>query len=123
MDLPPAELQTSLQLAGVPLAKYTPKTGRLTLCDPSHTTANYKRWRLDWVAEAESTRWKALHHTPLEPKHVSLLWQLQHGCIPATKQLQHMSPDNTDKCPACGNMAANRSTPLPEPEHREDLAH
>ncbi|KAJ2760752.1 hypothetical protein IWQ56_005410, partial [Coemansia nantahalensis] len=27
-----------------------------------------------------------------------------------------MSPDNTDKC-------ADRTTPLPAPEHREDLAH
>ncbi|KAJ2716224.1 hypothetical protein H4R19_000771 [Coemansia spiralis] len=111
MDLSSAEHQSSLQLAGVPLAKYTPKIGRMTLCDPSRTAANYKRRRPDWVAEAEHTRWRALHHTPLEPKHVSLLWQLQ-----------HMSPDNTDKCPACGNMAANRSTLLPAPEHREDLA-
>ncbi|KAJ2716779.1 hypothetical protein H4R19_000426, partial [Coemansia spiralis] len=66
----------------------------MTLCDPSRTSANYKRWRLDWVAEAERTRRAAIHHTPHEPKHVSLIWQLKHGCIPTANQLQHMSPEN-----------------------------
>ncbi|KAJ2698339.1 hypothetical protein H4R19_005603, partial [Coemansia spiralis] len=123
MDLSSAKLQTSLQLAGLPLAKYTPQIGRISLCELSRTTANYKRWRPDWVAEAESTGWKALHHMPLKPKCVLLLWQLYHGCIPTAKQPQHMSTNNTDKCPACGNMTTNRSTPLPVPEHRENLAH
>ncbi|KAJ1719791.1 hypothetical protein LPJ61_006250, partial [Coemansia biformis] len=85
-----------LKLADAPLADYTPKIGRTMLSDPTHTAANFKRWRADWVAEAESTRWTAIHHLPLEPKHISLLWQLQHGCIPTATQLQHMSPDNTD---------------------------
>ncbi|KAJ2775869.1 hypothetical protein IWQ57_000026 [Coemansia nantahalensis] len=116
-------LQPRLQLADVPLARYTPKVGRTMLSDPSPTAANYRRWRADWVADAESTLWTAIHHMPLEAKHISLVWQLQHGCIPTAKQLQHMSPEKTDKCPSCRNLAPDRTTPLPAPEHREDLAH
>ncbi|KAJ2804159.1 hypothetical protein H4R21_001748, partial [Coemansia helicoidea] len=71
-------LQPRLQLADVPLARYTPKVGRTMLSDPSPTAANYRRWRADWVADAESTLWTAIHHMPLEAKHISLVWQLQH---------------------------------------------
>ncbi|KAJ2772810.1 hypothetical protein IWQ56_001228, partial [Coemansia nantahalensis] len=71
----PGYLQPRLQLADVPLARYTPKIGRGMLSDPSPTAANYQRWRADWVADAESTRWTAIHHMPLEAKHISLVYQ------------------------------------------------
>ncbi|KAJ2707670.1 hypothetical protein H4R19_004886 [Coemansia spiralis] len=61
-----------------------------------------------------------MHHPSIPG---SLLWQLQHGCIPTAKQLQHISPDNTDKCPARNNQAPDHSSPPPAPEHCKGLAH
>ncbi|KAJ2775681.1 hypothetical protein IWQ57_000251 [Coemansia nantahalensis] len=64
--------------------------GRMMLSDPPQV-----------ARRLESARWTAIHSTPLDSKHISLLWQLQ-----------HMSPDGTGKCPSRDNLALDHSASL-----------
>ncbi|KAJ2716246.1 hypothetical protein H4R19_000755 [Coemansia spiralis] len=72
--MPSEELELNHHRRCLWLADYTPPTGRKLLTDPSAAAANFKRWWTGWVTEADSTSWSPIHRTPLEPKHISLLW-------------------------------------------------
>ncbi|KAJ2717279.1 hypothetical protein H4R19_000031 [Coemansia spiralis] len=121
--LTPEHVRSNISLAGSSLAAYNRHAARTHLRCPDRLPANTECWRKGWVPAAEPTDWKAVHKTPLEPKHVSLLWKLRHGCVPTAKTLYHGIPDGTPNCPVCFNLTTDNSGLLPAPNDREDLAH
>lgn len=46
--------------------------------------------------------WKAVFSSRLEPRHQSLLWLVQHGAVMTGRQLVHIRPEATHRCPYCG---------------------
>ena len=51
--------------------------------------------------DAPEPRWKTLHKTKLEPKHISLLWRLRQGAVTTARQLKHFIPEVDGSCPVC----------------------
>ncbi|KAJ2774977.1 hypothetical protein IWQ56_000318 [Coemansia nantahalensis] len=128
LDAPEDELtqqhfRNFLKVADILPVRYRPRLVRTLLHRPAPVPVDTERWRADWVLAAEPTDWMALHKTPLEPKQISLLWKQRHGCVPTAKETQYGIPDGTPSCPICFSLADGGDDMLPEPNHREDLAH
>ncbi|KAJ2800389.1 hypothetical protein H4R21_003193, partial [Coemansia helicoidea] len=128
LDAPEDELtqqhfRNFLKVADILPVRYRPRLVRTLLHHPAPVPVDTERWRADWVLAAEPTDWIAVHKTPLEPKQMSLLWKLRHGCVPTAKETHYGIPDGTPSCPICFSLADDGSGLLPEPNHREDLAH
>ncbi|KAI9503088.1 hypothetical protein BX070DRAFT_224712, partial [Coemansia spiralis] len=46
-------------------------------------------------------KWTSLHKTPLEPKHISLLWSMRYGIVATAKLLAHFVPNKSSSCMNC----------------------
>ncbi|KAJ2814221.1 hypothetical protein H4S07_000019 [Coemansia furcata] len=124
-------------MAGVPLAAYTPRLGRVTMQSAEITPMSLTKWAIEEeqgdLAEQKrnrmaKARWARLPKIPLEPKHLSLLWLMAHAAIPTAAKLSHYIPDLPPECKYCYTLSetdAADSGAISEPQRvaRENIVH
>ncbi|KAJ2681137.1 hypothetical protein GGI25_000092 [Coemansia spiralis] len=106
----PRAIWSNALSSDIPIHKYRPAMGRTLQCTTSTEDIRWDRWGInsdnsegnnEGSTPRPAPKWTSLHKTPLEPKHISLLWSMRYGIVATAKLLAHFVPNKSSSCMNC----------------------